>query len=128
MRSSKLAALLLVMSLCVTSCAGFTPPPNLNSQGQAAFRNTQAIKVLDLIRDTAIDANAQTPPLVSTTTTRKIVTFHQASIKIIDATTTGWAATVYHNLEDLKKDTANEDKGVLSSYYDFALNTLKGWF
>lgn len=122
--------LLMVLALCGVlfspSCTGINPPPNLDSQASAAFRNTQVIKMLDLMRDIAIDANAQNPPLVSTETARKVVLFHRTTIKLIDATTDSWAATVMHNLDDLNKNTPAADQGVMRTYYDLLTTKLKG--
>lgn len=82
------------------------PPPTLSPVAQTAFTNTRVIKALDLLRDTAIAANAQNPPVLSTATTRKIVTAHEATLKIINAAGSGWQAAVRTVLDELVKDQA----------------------
>lgn len=81
-------------------------PPTLSPVAQTAFTNTRVIKALDLLRDTAIAANAQTPPVLSTATTRKIVTAHEATLKIINAAGSGWQSAVTAMLTELVRDQA----------------------
>src|SRR5438874_13272896 len=88
-----ICGLLVGELLFVASCSN-NPPPNLSPQARAAWYGTRAIKGLDLLRDTALDANAQMPPLVSTATTRKIVRYHESAITAIHATPMGWVSTV----------------------------------
>jgi hypothetical protein len=46
----------IISSACITPN---TPPPTLSPAAQLAYHSHQVQKVLDLIRDTAVDANAQ---------------------------------------------------------------------
>jgi hypothetical protein len=80
------------LALSLVSCVH--PPPTLGPVANADYKKTQVIKVLDLIRDAAVDANAQTPPLISTATTRKVVLAHQTALKTIQASDAGWPAAV----------------------------------
>jgi len=111
---------LLVMLACTHA------PPNLSPQGTAAFNNTRVIKTLDLLRDAAIDANAQTPPLLQTSTTRKIVSFHQLALKTIDASQTGWMSAVGVALFQLRSDPSLLPAEVqfLRPYFDLAQGVL----
>jgi hypothetical protein len=79
-------------------------PATLTPQGTADFNATQVIKTLDLLRDAAINANAQTPPLLTTPTTRKIVNFHALALKTIDASRSGWKPAVSVALFQLMAD------------------------
>lgn len=96
--------------LCLTLAIGATAtacnhaPPNLSPAAAKNFNNTRVIKSLDLLRDAAITANAQTPPLLSTATTRKVVNFHRFALKTIDASQDGWRAGVSVALFQLMSD------------------------
>lgn len=107
--------LLLLAAVSLTlACA--TVPPNLSPQATAAFKGTQVVKALDILRDTAIDANAQTPPLLSTEVTRQVVSYHQSTVKIIQAAPSGWAPVAQTGLDELVKNLAPPDKALLAPY------------
>lgn len=100
-----------IASGCVaTMRAGYSP------EATAAFRNTRVIKGLDLLRDTAIDANAENPPLLSTETTRKVVLFHQSTLKIIAATEDGWVEAAKQSLRELADNVPPNERGLLGPY------------
>jgi hypothetical protein len=82
----------LVIALAAGGCAQ-NAPPNLTPTAQTAFLDHRVQKGLDVIRDVAVDANNQIPPLVSTQTTRQIVRFHRLAIVTIHAGP-GWKAQV----------------------------------
>lgn len=120
MRTRRLS-IAVVLAVLLASCSslssgGASAPIGLSKQGTAAFNNTRVIKGLDLLRDTATAANAQTPPLLSTDTTRKIVLYHQAAIKTIDAVSSGWQATVLAGLDDVIKTLAPKEQQLLAPY------------
>ena len=95
--------LLLVLCLALASgCA--SAPASLSPTAQADYKKTQVIKVLDLLRDAAIAANGQTPPLLSTATTRKVVEVHKTALLTIQGSDTGWAAAVGAALAQLSRD------------------------
>lgn len=106
--------LLLVLALTFTACA--SAPPTLGPAAAQAFQNTRVVKGLDLLRDAAIDANAQTPPLLNTATTRKVVLYHESSVKIIHASGSGWKAAVVTGLDELPKDLPAAEASVLAPY------------
>ena len=57
----RILSLFAVLALLyVPACTN--APPTLTPAGIAAYRGTQAIQSLDLLRDAAIAANALTPP------------------------------------------------------------------
>lgn len=96
--------LLVCCCIALSFVACVHPPPTLGPVAQADYKKTQVIKVLDLLRDAAVDANAQTPPLISTATTRKVVTVHQAALRTIQASDQGWASAVGAALAQLGHD------------------------
>jgi hypothetical protein len=79
-------------------------PPTLSPQGVHDFNTLRVIKALDLLRDTAIDANKQTPPLLTTATTRKIVNYHKFAVMTLDASGAGAKAGVSSALAQLIAD------------------------
>ena len=76
-------------------------PPNLTPQATAAFHATRVVKALDLVRDFAIDGEAQTPKVFSTAHTRIVVDFHESAVRIIHAAPDGWKPAVTAALNEL---------------------------
>ena len=111
-----------LLILLFASAACVKAPPTLSPQGTAAFNNTRVIKTLDLLRDAAINANAQMPPLLSTPTTRKIVNFHSVALKTIDASQAGSMSAVSVALFQLRSDPSLLPAEVqfLNPYFDLA--------
>lgn len=110
--------LVTILALTLAQCA--SSPPNLSPAATAAFNNTRIIKSLDLLRDTAIEANAQERPLISEATTRKVVTWHRSTLLIIKATSFGWQATVQTGLEQLIAGLPAGERALLSPYVGLA--------
>lgn len=108
----KLLVTLLLVS--VVGCAKV--PPNLTPAATTAFKGTQVVKALDLLRDTAISANAQNPPLLDTDTTRKVVLYHQSSVKIIQASPSGWVPAVNQGLDEVINNLKPGDRELLRPY------------
>lgn len=106
--------ILVVCLVLVSACA--SAPAGLSPVGIAAFTNTRVIHGLDLLRDTAITANSQTPPLLSTATTRKVVTYHESALKTIHALSTGWQTTVRTGLDEVVKDLPASERAQLAPY------------
>lgn len=90
------ALLIVALSICThEACA--KAPPNLSPQGIADYQKTRVIKVLDIFRDAAVDANAlpNHPAWASTANTRIVVEAHKAILLTMDAAGTGgWQAAV----------------------------------
>jgi hypothetical protein len=118
MNRNRRLSLALALALTLAACA--SAPASLSPAGVSAFNNTRVIKGLDLIRDTAVDAHAQIPPLLSTDTTRKVVTFHASAITIVHATGHGWAPIVLAGLDALVKDVPPGEKQLLAPYVALA--------
>ncbi len=108
----------LTLALCaLLAIQGCThAPPNLSPSASAAFTNTRIIKGLDVLRDTTIAANAQTPPLVSTDTTRKVVQYHKAAIQTIHALSTGWQQSVLVGLDGVTANLPANEQKLLAPY------------
>lgn len=96
--------LLLCLALTFSTLGCQHAPPTLTPAAQLAFQGTRAIKGLDLLRDFAVDANAQIPPVISTDTTRKIVIYHRSAITLIHDVPNGWKATVLTGLAEVVRD------------------------
>jgi predicted Zn-dependent protease len=110
-----LVAFLLFSSVIVfTACP--TTPPNLSPAGATAFNKTRVVKALDLVRDTAILANAQTPPVLSTDDTRLVVQFHEATVKTLQATDQGWQAAVSTAVTEFSKTLTPAQQHVIAPY------------
>ena len=116
LRRKELAAL-FVLSLILGSFPGCaTAPPNLSPEGTAAFQKTRVIKGLDLLRDFAIDAEAQTPKVLPTATTRKVVQYHQSALKVIQSTDAGWQSAVSASLDEVVGNLDPADRGKVAPY------------
>jgi hypothetical protein len=94
--------------MTLASCATNTPPV-ITPAAQAAVSATQVIKALDVVRDTAVDLNAATPPILSNKVLLQIVTFHESAVKVILAAPSGWKATVLAALGQLQTDLSPAD-------------------
>lgn len=92
-------------------------PPALTPESRVAWQATRVIKGLDLVRDTAIDAHRH--GLMATETTRKVVLWHQGSLRVIQAagTTLSWRPAVQVSLQELQAALPPEDRARLSVYF-----------
>lgn len=124
-RLSALAFLLCTsVGFAVAQAGCVHAPASLSPAGQQAFTNTRVLKGLDILRDFAIDANAQTPPVLSTATTRKIVTYHESTVKIIHGLPSGWKATAQTGLTELSKDLPPAEAKALAPYLTLLATVL----
>jgi hypothetical protein len=117
--------LLIVAFVFTVACAG-TPPPTLTPIATAQFNATQIIKDIDVVRDFAIVANAQVPPVLSTAGTRIIVSFHESAVAIISASPSGWKATVTAALGQLKSNLSAADWAIVSPYVALLQTVIAG--
>jgi len=114
---------LTVMASIPSACA--KTPPNLSPAAATAFQNTRIIKGLDLLRDTAIDAEAQVPPLLSTDTTRKVVMYHRSALLVIDAIGDGWQTTLTTGLDELVANLPPTESTLLAPYVSLARTLIE---
>jgi hypothetical protein len=112
--AAPLAAFILFSVIVFAACP--TTPPNLSPAGATAFNKTRVVKALDLVRDTAILANAQTPPVLSTDDTRLVVQFHEATVKTLQATDQGWQAAVSTAVTEFSKTLTPAQQHVIAPY------------
>lgn len=125
--TSKLPLIVLAAALSVgigitTGCAR-QAQPQLSPAGHAAVTATQLIQALDVVRDVAINANAQVPPLISTADTRTIVNWHESAVKTLIAVPSGWKATIRAGLVQLQADLPSTVWDRLAPYITL-INTL----
>jgi hypothetical protein len=102
------------MAVLEAGCA--KAPPTLGPEAARDFQKTRVIKALDLLRDFAIDGEAATPKVVSTDTTRQIVTYHQSALKILDAAGSDWKAVVGTSLDALVPALPEKDRPKVAPY------------
>lgn len=112
-RARALSLIVIVLALAV-ACA--KAPPNLSPAGTAAFHATRVVKALDVFRDAAISANDQSPPLISTATTRQIVLYHKSAVTMIGAAPSGWVLVVQTGLTELDKNLPTHERQQLAPY------------
>lgn len=105
----------LAALFALTACAA-NAPPNLSPVARQAFVATRVIKGLDLIRDTAITANAQLPPLLSTDATRAIVEYHRSSLLVMQDVPNGWKVTVLTGLNEMVRRLPPHDAQLIAPY------------
>ena len=91
-------------------------PPDLTPEASKAFKGAQVVKALDVLRDTAIAAHAQAPPLLSEDATRKVVTYHQSVVKTLQAMPEGWVAFAQKGLDELLTDLPSRERNLLTPY------------
>ncbi len=117
-------SLLLAVAVVSGGCAQ-NKPPNLSPAASLDYERTRAAKTLDLVRDAAKDLNSQTPQLLSTATTRKVINFHTLAIKEMD-TLPDWKRAVSLALFTLSSDPsllpAEAEK--LRPYFDLVRSVL----
>lgn len=116
-----------MMTLPTAGCSAVTKaPPTLSAQATTAWYGTRVIRVMDLLRDTAIDAAKTKPkPLVSHQTMIQVVTWHRTAIDIVHASPLGWQRAVLAALDGLKNQVQAEDKPMLAMYIALVENTLR---
>jgi len=119
-----LRAVLCVVLLSGVGC-GFHAPPNLSPAANAAWQGTRIIRALDVIRDIAIDGNAQQPPVFSTELTRSIVNWHTSAITLVHSAPAGWEQMTQVGLTELLKRLPAADQRQLGPYIALAQVLLK---
>lgn len=117
-----LIALLLLGFVILPACA--KAPPTLSPAATRAFNQTRVIQALDIIRDTAIAAEAATPPQMTTATTRKVVTAHQSALRVMDAAGAGWQAAIASSLDELVANVSPTERTILTPYIALAKSVL----
>lgn len=109
---------LLTLAPMLSACT--PPPPNLSPVAQTAFKSTQAIKALDMIRDTAIAAHETTPPLLTEQATGTVVSWHRSTIIVVNSAQSGWEAVTLAALDQLADRLSGSDRAALVPYITLA--------
>lgn len=103
--------------ICIVLLVGCAKvPPNLTPEATQAFHGTQVVKTLDVMRDAAIAANAQIPPLLSEDVTRKVVLYHQSVVKVIQAAPIGWVPFAQRGLDELLGNLPPKERALIGPY------------
>jgi hypothetical protein len=121
-----LAAALSLGALGLPACSNNAPPAteptaNLTPSGRAAYQATRVVKALDVLRDIAISAEEQSPKLMSTNSTRKVILYHQAIVKTIRAVPDGWVAVAQEGLDNLRKEIPADEWKQIDPYVRLVL-------
>jgi len=118
---------LLLVLLLLTFAGGCATnaPPNLTPQATKAWQSTQVIKAIDLLRDTAIAAQAATPSMLSEATTRKVVLWHQSALEVAHAAPMGWQKSLLIGLDSLTTPLSSAEKATLAPYVALIETVLK---
>jgi hypothetical protein len=117
------AAFALVFALYVlagaavlTQAACFHAPPTLGPVAATDFQKTRVIKALDLLRDFAVDGEAASPQVVPTALARKIVTYHQTTLKVLNEAGTGWQHFVTSTLDTFVQTLSAKEQSRVAPY------------
>jgi hypothetical protein len=102
--SSRILLLLTLVLGLVTLPSCTPPPPTLTPEAHWAFNETRTIKGLDVLRDTLVAANKETPPLVSQTFMLATVKYHRSALVLVHAHALGWQGEVAAGADELIKD------------------------
>lgn len=108
----------IVLAFTLYGCA--SAPPTLSPVGLAAFHAHEIVKVLDVVRDAAVSAEAQTPKLLSTDTTRNVVIWHRSALVTIRTVPYGWQGAVLAGLDEVSKNVPTHERAVLAPYLAMA--------
>lgn len=112
----------VVGSALMIGCA--SAPPNLNPAATAAWHQHEVQKDLDLLRDIAVDAEAQ--HVLSTATTRAVVNYHRSAIILVHDAHAGWPKEVSNGLTALKDNLPPAEYQKIGYYVDLVRSILKG--
>ena len=115
--------LALVLAFTFTACT--KAPPQLGPVAALDFQKTRIIKALDVFRDFAIDGEAAKPQVVSTDLARKVVTYHQATLKIVDAAGTDWKSLVRTSLTAFVATLSQAEQAKVAPYVNLVSALLE---
>jgi hypothetical protein len=114
----------LVLALTASGCAS-TIPTSLSATGVVAFQETRLVKAADILRDFAIDGNAQMPPVVDTATTKKIVEWHKAALLAIQGGQAGWQQAILASLTAIVAALPDRVHQTLDPYVSLITATVR---
>lgn len=118
----KRIALVLTLALMTSACAVTQwhgrSTAQLTTPGIVALHSLEVVKVLDVVRDLAIDGEAE--KIIAVDDARKIVTVHRSILLTIKEAPSGWKRTVTKALEELLADLSPSAKKVVGPYINSA--------
>lgn len=124
MKRLLLVGLLVVSSACAIPVSiGGRSTAQLTAPGVQALHAVEVVKALDVIRDTAVDAEAA--KIVPAVTATLVVKAHKSIIAVIRAGQAGWKASVLESLAQLKRDLPAKDAVQFVPYIDAATGLIK---
>ena len=95
----------------------------LTAPGVQALHTVEIVKVLDVVRDIAIDGEAA--KVIPTPTAVIVVKAHKAILVVIRQSPNGWKAQVLVALDQLKADIPSKDAAQFLPYINAAISTIK---
>lgn len=115
-------ALTALLTSTILATPGCAPPAavagrstaNLTTPGTKALQAKEGIKYLNIIRDTAQDAEAT--KILSLATAEKVTRWHRALSLTIDQTPAGWQAVALKGLDELDTVLSPAERAVLGPY------------
>lgn len=116
-----LCALLTATVLLMEGCA--KAPPSLSPIGQSAWNRHELEKDLDILRDIAVDAEAQ--HVIATLSARAVVSYHQTAITVMHDAQAGWQKILSDGFDGLQRNLPPADYARIKAYVDLARATLK---
>lgn len=120
--------LIIAAALLSTCCAPLgqlngRSTAQLTTPGISALHAIEVGKGLDIIRDTAV--NAETAKIITTADMLIIVRWHKSAALAIDQSPNGWRPMVLTGLDQLKKDVSLSTLKIVGPYIDASILVIK---
>lgn len=120
--------LILILGIVSIGCSvpaaiGGRSTAQLSTPGITALHTLEVVKVLDIIRDTAIDSEAA--KIISTSTATKVITWHRATLETIKDLPNGWKDTVLSGLDNVKGILSPSELKIIGPYINSAASVIK---
>lgn len=116
----------ILLSIISASCANNyqgRSTAELTQPGITALHTLEVVKVLDVIRDLAIDS--EKAKFISVNTTRRIILFHQAALQTIQSLPNGWREIILTSLKSLDSVLTVEEKKIIEPYILAAMSLIE---
>lgn len=108
------AGIVLTVGSMMTLESCTKAPPSLSPTGQREFYATRVIKVLDIVRDFAIDGEAA--GVVSTDDARTVVLWHKSAVQVAQVSGANWQTIVATTLDEAVTHLKPELKAKIAPY------------
>lgn len=120
--------LLIAAALAAASCAlpasyAGRSTAQLTTPGIVALHSVGVVKVLDVVRDVAIDGEAT--KVITADDAKKIVEAHKAILQDIKAAPTGWKQTVLAAIYNLRGQLSASALAIVGPYIESSLAIIK---